>query len=210
MAGAFITFEGIDGAGKSTQARRLAQRLRVRGHDVVLTREPGGSPFAERIRNALIGDAGKGLSGAEQALLFAAARADHVATVIAPALKEGRIVICDRFADSTRAYQGTAGAPETLLKALETVAMGHTVPDLTFILDLPAEEGVKRAEQRQTLDRFERDALATLEARRAAYLRLAALNPRRCLVIDGTRPPDDIAARILELVDERLPKTVAA
>ena len=209
MAGAFITFEGTDGAGKSTQARRLAQRLRVRGHDVVLTREPGGSPFAERIRTALLGEAGKELTPSEQALLFAAARADHVESVIAPALAAGSIVICDRFTDSTRAYQGSAGAPDALLKSLETVAVGKTTPDLTVILDLPPEEGLKRAAARQSLDRFERDAVATLEARRAAYLRIAALHPRRCLVVDGTRSPDEIAARILELVDQRLPQVAA-
>lgn len=210
MAGAFITFEGTDGAGKSTQARRLAQRLRVRGREVVLTREPGGSPFAERMRSALLGEAGKGLGPAQQAVLFAAARADHVDTVIAPALKDGKVVICDRFFDSTAAYQGSAGVPKELLKALQTVAVGDVVPDLTIILDLPPEDGLKRAEKRQALDRFESDALAALEARRAAYLRIAALEPRRCLVVDGARSAEEIAARVLELVDERLGESVAA
>jgi len=210
VAGAFITFGGTDGAGKSTQARRLAQRLRVRGREVVLTREPGGSPFAERMRTALLGDAGKALDPSQQAVLFAAARADHVDTVIAPALRDGKVVICDRFFDSTAAYQGSAGVPETLLRALQRVAVGDVVPQLTIILDLPPEEGLKRAERRQALDRFESDALAALEARRAAYLRIAALEPRRCLVVDGTRAPDEIAARVLELVDDRLGESVAA
>lgn len=210
MTGAFITFEGTDGAGKSTQARRLAQRLRVRGLEVVLTREPGGSPFAERMRTALLGEAGRGLSASEQAVLFAAARADHVDAVIAPALAERKVVICDRFADSTAAYQGSAGCPGGLLHALETVAVRDVRPDLTFIIDLPPEKGLERTRARQALDRFEDDALATLEARRAAYLRIAAMNPRRCLVIDGTRSPDDVATRVLELVDGRLGAAVAA
>jgi dTMP kinase len=210
VRGAFITFEGGEGAGKSTQARRLAQRLRARGGDVVLTREPGGSPFAERLRNALLGESGRTLDATEQAIMFAAARCDHVDTVIAPALEEGRTVICDRFSDSTAAYQGTSGASEEILKALDVVAVGQVKPDLTIILDLPPEEGLRRARSRQVLNLFEEDALSKHEARRAAFLRIAALEPRRCIVLDATRPADDLAARILALVEERFPALAGA
>lgn len=176
----------------------------------MLTREPGGSPFAERMRSALLGAVGSNVSPCEQAVLFAAARADHVDTVIAPALESGRVVICDRFFDSTTAYQGAAGVPAALLSALRTVAVGNVVPDLTIILDLPAEESLQRAAGRQSLDRFESDPLSTLEARRAAYLTLAAHEPRRCLVVDASPPADEIAARVLDLVDSHLGATAAA
>jgi len=210
VRGAFITLEGGEGAGKSTQARRLAQRLRARGVDVVLTREPGGSSFAERMRLALLGEAGRTLDPTAQALMFAAARADHVDTVIAPALAQGRTVICDRFCDSTTAYQGTGGVPEPLLRALEAVAVGDVRPDLTIILDVPPEEGLRRARSRQVLNVFEEDAIPKHEARRDAFLRIAEREPGRCVVLDGTLPADDLAGRILRVVEERLPSMAAA
>ena len=203
-AGAFISFEGGEGAGKSTQARRLAERLRADGCEVVLTREPGGSPFAERVRTALLGDAGRTLDPTEQAIMFAAARSDHVETTIAPALAAGRWVICDRFADSTDAYQGAAGVDRRVLAMLRRVAAGARMPDLTFVLDVPPEVGLARARSRRTLDGFEREPLAVHEARRAAFLMIAEREPQRCVVIDATADEAAQAERIWTLTNERL------
>ncbi|MBJ3774711.1 dTMP kinase [Acuticoccus mangrovi] len=204
MRGAFITFEGGEGAGKSTQAERLADRLREAGHAVTLTREPGGSPWAERLREALLSDRGRGLDATQQAILFAAARADHVETVIAPALRAGQVVICDRFSDSTEAYQGSLGAPQRLLALLRIVAVGSLMPDLTLILDVPPDVGRARAEQRTALDAFERDEEAVQTKRRDAFLAIAAREPERCAVIDASGSPDDVAQRIDAAVAERL------
>jgi len=204
IRGRFITLEGGEGAGKSTQARALAQKLRARGKDVLMTREPGGSPWAERLRAALISDAGKALSPVEQAVMFAAARADHVDTLIEPALAEGRWVVCDRFCDSTEAYQGSAGAPDETMSLLRTVAVGQLAPDLTFVLDLPPEVGRTRAEQRSTLDAFEKDGLSVQAARRNAFLKIAAREPARCVVVDATVSQDEVAEAMWAVVRERL------
>ncbi len=177
MAGKFITFEGGEGAGKSTQIRRLAERLTASGHTVVVTREPGGTATAESIRRLVLSGLIKELGAEDEAILFAAARADHVERVIRPALAAGRWVLCDRFADSTHAYQGAAGgADEALLDALDRVAVGRTWPDLTLILDLPAAAGLARIAARQTggaPDRFERDEADVHERRRQAFLDIA-------------------------------------
>lgn len=202
--GKFITLEGGEGAGKSTQARTLAQRLRAKGRDVLVTREPGGSAFAERLRASLISEKGRALDPSEQAILFAAARGDHVDTVIQPALSDGQWVVCDRFVDSTEAYQGAAGAPPSLMALLKSVAVGDTMPDLTFVLDLPPELGRARAEGRDVLDPFERDSLTVQEARREAFLAIAASNPDRCVVVDATVSQDEIADAIWIVVRERL------
>lgn len=204
IRGKFITLDGGEGAGKSTQARALAQKLRARGKDVLMTREPGGSPWAERLRTALVSNAGKALSGTEQAVMFAAARADHVDTLIEPALAEGRWVVCDRFTDSTEAYQGSAGASAALMSLLRTVAVGDLAPDLTFMLDLPPEVGRTRAERRSALDAFERDGLAVQAARRNAFLQIAAREPHRCVVVDATISPDEVAEAMWRVVRERL------
>ena len=159
MRGRFITFEGGEGTGKSSHAALLAQRLRSLGVGVMLTREPGGSPGAEIIRHVLLSGAAKPLGAAAEAILFAAARDDHVRNTIAPALARGRWVICDRFTDSTRVYQGElGGVDDKLLRALERVTVGDLKPDLTFVLDAPVEVGMARAEKRRgdaTGDRFE-------------------------------------------------------
>jgi len=210
LPGKFITFEGGEGGGKSTQALRLAQELRARGLEVVLTREPGGSPWAEKMRKALLTTKGRELAPVEQAIMFAAARADHVDTLIKPALAEGRWVVCDRFADSTEAYQGALGTPPGVVDLLKTVAVADTLPELTFILDLPPEVGLKRAAGRDTLDPFEADALAVHETRRADFLKIAEREPARCVVVDATLPEDDIAEAIREVVRERLLASVAA
>lgn len=204
MRGAFITFEGGEGAGKSTQAQRLARRLEAAGKDVVLSREPGGSPFAEKLRAALIGPRGAGLSPTDQAILFAAARADHVDTVIAPALAEGRWVVCDRFADSTEAYQGAAGASGGLISVLRQVTVGDREPDLTIVLDLAPAVGLERARERRSLDPFEKHDLHVQSARREAFLAIARREPARCVVIDASVDPDTIAETVWQVVRTKL------
>lgn len=210
--GKFITFEGGEGAGKSTQIRRLAARLAAAGHEVVTTREPGGSPTAEAIRGLLLSGRARPLGNLGEAYLFAAARIDHVAEVIAPALGRGAIVLSDRFADSTRAYQGAAGglAPE-VIDELERAAIGDTVPDLTVILDVPVEVGLERVGRRAAAgDRFESDHDAIHEARRRGFLAIAAAHPERCVVVDSNRPAGKVAADIAAAVIGRLGLALAA
>ncbi len=210
MAGKFITFEGGEGAGKSTQIRRLAERLTTSGRAVIVTREPGGTPTAESIRRLILSGLVKDLGANDEAILFAAARADHVERVIRPALAAGRWVLCDRFADSTHAYQGAGGgADEALLNALDRVAVGRTRPDLTLILDLPAEVGLARATARQANDRetpdhFERDDAATHEVRRRAFLAIARREPERCVVIDAAGDEETVAEAVWQAVRARL------
>jgi dTMP kinase len=209
MTGLFITFEGGEGAGKSTQVERLSCRLRERGLEVVVTREPGGSPRAERIRASLQAGEGKPYGPLAEALMFSAARADHVDTVIRPALAAGAVVVCDRFADSTRAYQGSRGeVDEATLRALERVVVGEIRPDLTFILDLPAATGLARAASRREglheADRFEREDLGFHERLRDAFLAIARAEPGRCRVVDADRDPDAIADEIWATVEGRL------
>ncbi|MEP9347434.1 dTMP kinase [Xanthobacter sp. KR7-225] len=204
--GRFITFEGGEGTGKSTQARRLATHLRARGHEVVETREPGGSPGAEAVRHVLLSGAAEPLGPSAEAMLFAAARADHVDTLIRPALAAGRIVVCDRFLDSTRVYQGALGAvPAALLDALEQVAAGAARPDLTFVLDVPSEIGLARAAGRgAAADRFEAQGADYHGKVRAAFLARAAADPARCVVVDASGPADAVEAEIARLADARL------
>jgi dTMP kinase len=209
-AGKFITFEGGEGAGKSTQAKRLRERLVREGFDVLLTREPGGSPRAEAIREVLLSGAAKQYGPMGEALLFYAARDSHLELTIRPALARGRIVISDRFFDSTRAYQGAAGGVSiAALDTLERIVAGTTRPDLTLILDLPAEEGLRRALARNAddggrADRFEVMKLRFHEELRREFLEIAKAEPRRCVVIDSTRPKDDVTEEIWSIVCERL------
>lgn len=203
--GFFISFEGGEGAGKSTQIRRLADRLQAAGHDVVVTREPGGSPGAEAIRDLLVNGSADRWSPVTETLLMYAARRDHVERVIRPALARDAIVLCDRFADSTRAYQGAGGdAPATLIAALEDHVLGGTVPNLTLILDLPAEIGLSRAEARGGAARFESKGLAFHERLRAGYLEIARREPERCVVIDADAELDAVTTAIQHAVDKRL------
>ncbi len=210
--GLFVTFEGGEGAGKSTQIRLLADRLRRRGLDVLVTREPGGSSGAEAVRHVVLSGAAESHGVRMEALLFAAARNDHVEEIIRPALVAGAVVLCDRFMDSSRVYQGITGNLEpAFVKALERVAINGIVPDCTVIFDLPATEGLKRARIRggqsgdAEPDRFEKEELETHEKRREAYLDIAAEDPLRCRVIDAIGEPDDIAARVYEVVEPLLP-----
>jgi len=206
-SGLFVTFEGGEGAGKSTQIRRLADLLRRRGYDVLVTREPGGSPGAEAVRHVLLSGAAESYGVRMEAILFAAARNDHVEEVIRPALASGAIVLCDRFIDSSRVYQGATGNLEPdLIEALQRVAIDGVVPDCTIILDLPADIGLKRARDRDAgaaPDRFEREEIETHEKRREAYLEIAAADPARCHVVDARGSEAEIAAAIASIVEPR-------
>ncbi|WP_026783483.1 dTMP kinase [Pleomorphomonas koreensis] len=203
--GRFITFEGGEGTGKSTQSKRLATALGARGLDVVLTREPGGSPAAEAIRGLLLSGRARPLGVLGEAYLFAAARIDHVAELIEPSLGRGAFVISDRFADSTRVYQGAAGGLSVdVVDGLIDAAIGATVPDLTIVVDVPVEVGLARVGHRAAgTDRFESDAVAVHEARRRGFLALADRFPERCVVVDGSRDKDVVSADILALVVRR-------
>jgi dTMP kinase len=208
LRGRFITFEGGDGSGKSTHAAMLAHRLKSLGLDIVLTREPGGSAGAEIIRHILLSGIAKPLGAETEAILFAAARDDHVRSTIYPAVTSGKWVICDRFIDSTRVYQGALGHVDPqLIRSLERVTVGSAMPDLTFILDVPASVGLARATQRrgrEETDRFEAEGLEFHENLRKAYRALAEREPRRCIIVDGRPPRDVVAERIWATVQERL------
>jgi dTMP kinase len=207
-SGRFITFEGGEGSGKSTQAGILANRLARAGRKVFATREPGGSPAAEEIREALLSGRVWQFGPFAEALLFSVARADHIENAIAQALHEGKWVVCDRFLDSTRAYQGaTAGVPKGLISALERLTVGNLMPDITFILDIPAEEGLARAAERRNgsaPDRFESQELMLHERVRRAFLDIAEEEPERCIVIDASQPEAMVAEDVWEVVLQRL------
>lgn len=210
LTGQFITFEGGEGSGKSTQARRLAERLRAEGRDARLTREPGGSPFAERVRGLILDPDIPSHGALAETLLFYAARADHVAAVIAPALARGAWVICDRFSDSTRVYQGYVGGLDlALLDALEATVLSGARPSLTFVVDVAPETGLARARMRQkaqgrsAADPYEARDLAFHEAVRAGYLDIARREPERCLAIDGAASEDEVARAVWTVVSAR-------
>ena len=201
--GRFITFEGIEGAGKSSQIAPLADWLRARGRGVVTTREPGGSPIAERIRALLLDRANTGMGGTTELLLVFAARAEHLAQVIAPALAAGTWVLCDRFTDATYAYQGGGrGIAQARIAALEDLVQGDLRPDLTLLFDLPPELGLARARGRGEPDRFEAERLGFFAAARAVYCGRAAACPQRYRVLDATRPLDEVTAAVARIVAE--------
>jgi dTMP kinase len=197
--GSFITFEGGEGTGKTTQLARLADALRKDGFDVLCTREPGGSPDAEVIRGALVsGEPGR-WSPLAEALLMNAARDSHLRTTIRPALEAGRTVLCDRFMDSTRAYQGAAGGVDVkLIGALEKIVVGSTVPDLTLIFDLDPALGLARAKAAE--DRFEKKGSEFHARLRQAFREIAGAEPRRCRLIDASAAPDVVFASIMNIV----------
>jgi dTMP kinase len=213
MRGRFITFEGGEGTGKSTHAALLADRLRALGINIVLTREPGGSPGAEVIRHVLLSGVAKPLGAEAEAILFAAARDDHVRMTIEPALARGSWVVSDRFLDSSRVYQGSLGHLDPkFMRALERVTVGDLRPDLTFILDVPAEVGLARAGTRRaggSADRFEAESLAFHEELRQAFTLLVGSESGRCVVIDATEPKQAVAERIWKTVNERLDPAMA-
>ncbi len=204
--GRFITFEGGEGTGKSTQSARLVERLRARGLEVVQTREPGGSPGAEQVRHlALNGDPGRWSPMTETLLMFAA-RSDHLERTIRPALGAGHWVVCDRFADSSRAYQGIGGGtPAAFIEALDAAVVGSTQPDLTLVFDLPVAVGLERAFGRGlTETRFESKGLDFHERLRLGFLEIAARYPQRCAVIDADADMDMVSARVWASVEARL------
>nr|WP_243396499.1 dTMP kinase [Marinicaulis flavus] len=218
--GLFISFEGGDGAGKTTQITRLAEILRAEGREVVLTREPGGSEGAEAIRKLILeGDADR-WSPLAEALLMYAAREDHLERTIIPALHRGAVVITDRFADSTMAYQGLAGSlGEETVSTLYKLVVGERGPDLTIILDIPVEEGLKRAGHRAGdkknaghggEQRFESKGTAYQEEVRQAFLEIARREPERCLVVDARGDEESVAAQLRKAVEARLPGLFSA
>ena len=203
--GRFITFEGGEGAGKSTQLKRLAERLRARSLEVVATREPGGSPGAEAIRELVLNGAADRWSPVSETLLMYAARRDHIERVIAPALTRGAWVVCDRFADSTRAYQGAAGGTDPeLIAALEARVLGEARPDLTLVFDLPPQIGLERAQARGGEMRFESKGLAFHQRLREAFLAIARMEPERCALIEATAPIEAVDAAVWAAVTARL------
>jgi dTMP kinase len=206
--GKFISFEGGEGSGKSTQIKLLAERLAGAKLRAIVTREPGGSPGAEIIRHLVLSGMGKLLGPDAETLLFAAARDDHVRTVIQPALSQGTWVLCDRFSDSTRAYQGRLGnvAPG-VLNAMQRVTIGDLKPDLTIILDVPVEIGLKRAATRRGAgepDRFESEDIKFHQDLRDAYRQIAEEDPDRCVLIDASASPDAVAAQVWTALRDHL------
>jgi len=205
VRGVFLSFEGGEGSGKSLQARRLVDSLRARGRDVVLTREPGGTPAGERMRDLVLYARDVSLSPEAQVLLFSAARAQIVRDVIEPALEAGKIVVADRFFDSTLAYQGYGhGVDIDGIRAVTRFAVGTLVPDRTFVLDAPLEVTLRRTGRRERWDRFETVERAFHERVRDGYLRLAAAAPARFVVISSDRDPDSVSAEIRREVDALL------
>ena len=206
--GRFITLEGGEGVGKSVQAKRLEERLTPLGLAVVRTREPGGSPGAEALRKAILTGFAADFSPAGQAFLFAAARIDHLDKTILPALASGAWVISDRFADSTRAYQGAAGnLPSGFIASLEGLTVGANRPDLTLILDLDPEVGLQRAAERRRAgpaDRFESEGLSFHRILRQSFLDIAAAEPERCVLIDANGSEETVATAIWSAVEKRL------
>lgn len=203
--GPFITFEGGDGVGKSTHIHLLGERLKKAGGDVVTTREPGGSPGAEAIRELLVKGSVDRWSPTAEALLMFAARADHLEHTINPARARGAVVLCDRFADSTMAYQGLAGALGTeAVVALSRLVVGEDGPDLTFILDAPEGVGLARAAGRGGDSRFEAKGADYQRQVLEAFLEIAKADPKRCAVIDASRALDEVAAEIAAIVKKRL------
>ncbi len=212
----FITFEGIEGCGKTTQLQLLARRLTDAGHRLTVTREPGGCPIADQIRNILLDADNRAMRPFTELLLYAAARAQHVSEVIAPALDAGGVVLCDRFADATMAYQGSGrGLDPEVISQLNRLATGSIRPDLTLLLDCPAETGLKRAISRINRtegpreERFELESIRFHQRIRDGYLELARQEPDRFVIIDATGGIEEMEADITTVVFDRISKKVA-
>lgn len=206
MIGKFITFEGIEGSGKTTQIRILDGYLRLRGYTTLITREPGGTPIGEKIRQVLLNAQFKEMRSLTELFLYAAARHQHIQEIILPALQEGKIILCDRFSDATQAYQGGArGLDRNLLKTLHQTVVGKLKPDLTLLLNLPVEMGLKRIQEREpeipgqpNLDRFEKEKIDFHEKVRGEYLKIANAEPNRVKVINALEDVETIHQKIVE------------
>ncbi len=205
MTGLFITLEGPEGAGKSTNREYLAERLRAEGIDVVLTREPGGTPLAERIRELLLVPSDEAMCADTELLLVFAARAQHLDQVIRPALARGAVVLCDRFTDATYAYQGGGrGLSQARIATLETFVQGALRPDLTLVFDLPVEVGLARASARGRLDRFEQEGRAFFDAVRSTYLERAQAQPQRYRLVDAAQTLEQVQVQLDALLPQLL------
>ncbi len=211
MKGVFVTFEGIEGSGKSTQIGLLADYLTTLGRPVTLTREPGGTPIGDQVRKILLDPASKGLDPVAELLLYTASRVQHLREVILPALEKGRVVLCDRFSDATLAYQGHGrGLDIDMIRALDRIVTGGRLPDLTILLDIGAAAGLARARGRNSSrqleheGRFENEEAAFHHRVREGYLALAKEQPERFRVVDASRSPDEVGQEIREIVDDML------
>jgi dTMP kinase len=205
MPGKFITIEGGEGAGKSTMMQRVAAWLGAHGHRVVQTREPGGTELAEKLRAILLDKNTVGLGGQAELLLVFAARAQHLAELIRPALRRGETVLCDRFTDATWAYQGGGrGLPREEIATLERLVHGDLQPDLTLLLDVPVEQGLQRASRRSATDRFEKESLEFFGRVRQVYLDRAAMAPERFALIDASGSPETVWSQVEHVLRERI------
>jgi len=203
VRGRFITFEGVEGAGKSSNLAWTAELLRANQIEVLITREPGGTPFAEAIRDLLLRDQPEPVAPTTELLLIFAARAQHIAQVIEPALAAGTWVLCDRFTDATYAYQGGGrGLPQAHIATLEQLVQGALRPDHTLLFDLPVVEGLRRAGKRGALDRFEREERAFFERIREHYLARQQAEPARFSLIDAAAPLDEVRERVQQVIDD--------
>lgn len=204
MSGLFVTFEGGEGAGKSTMIARAEQYFRSQGRQVIMTREPGGTRLAERIRELVLGPEHSELSAPSELLLVFAARAQHLSELIRPALQQGKVVLCDRFTDASWAYQGGGrGQPAEFIAALEQGVHGDLQPDLTLLLDLPVDEGLKRMQARGEADRIEQESVDFFERVRAAYLQRTRQFPERMVVVDASQDIETVWADIRNVLDSR-------
>ncbi len=208
MKGFFVTFEGGEGAGKTTQIKLLAARLQELGHNIVVTREPGGTKGAEAIRELILNPAGFNFSSMTETMLFFAARCDHVEKIIIPALEDGKIVLCDRFTDSTLAYQSALGKVSgDIIQKMANLILGNLKPDLTFFIDMEPAQGLKRAATRRgssATDRFELESLEFHKRIRHAFLRIASAEPERCMVLSGEQDLHVISDQVFKVFMQRV------
>lgn len=205
MKGRFITFEGIEGCGKTTQIRLLDEYLQKRGFETVLTREPGGTEIGDKIRDILLDPANRKMTGITELLLYGASRCQHLEELIRPSIANGKMVLCDRYSDSTTAYQGAARklSPK-LIRDLDNLATGGLKPDLTIVLDISPEEGIKRARRRSSLDRFEQEELSFHERVRKGYLQISREEPLRVKVVDANRSIEEISSDVIKIVEKAI------
>lgn len=203
--GFFITLEGGEGAGKSTQIKKLEEGLRAQGHDVLVTREPGGTPEGEALRDVFVKHDGQDWPLTAQVLLMLNARALHIEKKIRPALEAGKVVICDRFIDSTRAYQGIVqGFGLDKIDEISRLCFGDFEPDLTFILDIDPEKGLARLSRRSAAEMFDKSGKSFHDELPGAFRQIAALYPERCVVVDASQPIDKVFARLMTVIEEKL------